>query len=270
MIISSTLLKRKLTVQTRQLLECLPSALVIAGVLSVNVSAHAQSGAVAGAFERNVLKRMAASGEASSVRSAERAALAKLWRDLDSETLAAIERRFGRHIGAERMSRAGLQPATIMDRAAFDKHLMAVEPSMSEARRKQILGYYFDKKVVINGNQMELPLTTAHERLHQLSHPGFRETFGGELNEGITETFARDIYRDIRLSGKPEVYANEQRVVSMLGSRVGEERLARAYFNGEFNSMREVLDADLGKGTFNRFSQAIRSGDIAAAEAILR
>lgn len=68
----------------------------------------------------------------------------------------------------------------------------------------------------------------------------------------------------------PKVYPQEQRVVSMIEARVGKERLSSAYFKGDMTSLRNRLDADLGKGSFERLAQAMRAHDMQGAEALLR
>ena len=200
----------------------------------------------------------------------ERAALAKVWRELDQKTLAAIARRYGSRIGAERLSQATRTPATVTDRAEFDKHLREGFPGMSEVERKNVLGYYFDQRLYVNGNHVQVPLTVAHERLHQLAHPRFRETLGRDLDEGLTERFARGIHSDLGIADAAKVYPHEQRIVNMLSARVGEDRLASAYFKGEMTALRSHLDADLGSGTFQRFAQAMKARDLKGAEALLR
>jgi hypothetical protein len=230
----------------------------------------AQAGSIAASVERSLARKLAQRGEVAVLTAAERTALAKIWRDLDQKTLVAIERRYGSQISAQRLSQAGRTPATFMDRATFDKHLRESAPDMSEAKRKQVLGYYFDGQVNVNGNQVQVPLTAAHERLHQLAHPRFRDTFGRDMDEGVTEHFARGIYGDLGLADMPQVYPQEQRVVNMLGARIGEERLASAYFKGDMTSLRNRLDADLGKGTSERLAQVMRAHDMNGAEALLR
>lgn len=245
------------------------SALLVL-VTEIGDPTPARASSIAASVERSLARKLALRGEAATLTAAERAALSKIWRDLDEKTLAAIERRYGSHIGAERLSQAARTPATIVDRTAFDKHLRENAPGMSEAQRKSVLGYYYDGHVNVNGNQVQVPLTAAHERLHQLAHPRFRETFGRELDEGVTEQFARGIYGDLGLADMPKVYPNEQRVVTMLGARVGEERLASAYFKGDITSLRTYMDSDLGTGAFQRFTQALKGHDLEGAIALLR
>lgn len=110
----------------------------------------------------------------------------------------------------------------------------------------------------------------AHERLHQLSHPKFSSAFGPKFNEGVTESFTRQIYTDMSLINAPKVYVTERRVADMLMARVGEEPVARAYFRGEIGALRKRLDADLGAGTYQRFAHALSAGDLSTAEAFLR
>lgn len=242
--------------------------LLLGAVVSGSVSA--QGGSIAASVERSLARKLAQRGEAAALNAAERAALARIWRDLDQKTLAAIERRYGSHIGAQRLGEAARTPATIVDRATFEKRLRESDPGISEEKLKRVLGFYFDGNVYVNANQVRVPLVAAHERLHQLAHPRFRETFGRDLNEGVTERFARGIHGDLALADLPKIYPDERRVVGMLEARVGEERLASAYFKGDMSGLRSRLDADLGRGTFERLAQAMRAHDMKGAEALLR
>lgn len=246
----------------------------------------AQGGVVAGAVERTLVKRLAQRGALAALSASERAALARLWGDLDAKTLAQIERRFGAQISKERMAQAAKTPATLFaEREEFEKYLMKLDPAMSEETRKRVLGVYFREQVAADGHQVFLPQTVAHERLHQLSHPRFKQAFGTPLNEGMTEMYTREIHRgfplnDIRYShgAKREivftplnrVYEEERRIAMMLAARVPEERLAAAYFRGEIGELRRWMDSDIGRGAFDRFATAMRSNDLKAAEQVLR
>lgn len=252
---------------TIRIVACLAAVLATASVV---VPAYGQGGAIAASIERRIAKRIAQGAGAAAVTAAERQALARLWIELDRRSLTAIERRYGRTIGQERLRKAAESPAAVMQRSEFDSHLRRVSPELSESERGRILGFYFDRRVVVDGNQVQLPLTMAHERLHQLSHPRFRNRLGESLDEGVTEAFARNIYGDLAVRDAASVYLEERRVVSMLGARVGETRLAQAYFRGEIGVLEREIDSQLGRGSFMRLSQALRSGDIARAEAILR
>jgi hypothetical protein len=241
-------------------------------VLGAGISdlAMGQAGSIASSVEKSVARRLAQRGEQAALSATERATLAKIWRETDQKTLAAIERRYGSRIGTERLGQAKRTPATITSRAVFDKHLREKVPGMTEAERQSVLGYYFDQRMIINGNHVQVPLTVAHERLHQLTHPRFRDTFGKDLDEGLTEHLARRIHGDLGIASAAKVYPNEQRVVSMLEARVGEERLASAYFRGDIASLSRYVDADLGKGSFQKLTQALRKHDLRSAEVLLR
>lgn len=64
----------------------------------LNSPAMAQAGSIAASVERSLARKLAQRGEAAVLTTAERAALAKIWRDLDQKTLVAIERRYGSFI----------------------------------------------------------------------------------------------------------------------------------------------------------------------------
>ena len=241
------------------------------------------------AAERAVLKRISGGATLSAT---ERATLSQMWKKLDAGTISRIHRRFGKHLVDVRLIEASRKPAAIMDRAAFDKHLRSMMPDKTPEERAKVLGYYFDRRVTVNGNQTDLPLTVAHERLHQLSDPRFKDLFGSRLNEGVTENFSREIHHDMRIATRvpfrdevpesymremtrktgvaPEVYSEEQNLANMLVARVGEEPVAKAYFKGDLGAMREALDSAKGKGAYGRFVEALLDDNFAAAARVLR
>lgn len=217
----------------------------------------------------SIKRRFAQQGEVAALSAAERTALQKLWRELDDLTLKAIERRYGSHITMKRLAEAARSPATIVERDAYEQYLRRHSPNLSDAERQEVLGYFTGQRAYVNGNHVQIPITVAHERLHQVSHPRFRETFGGDLDEGMTEHFARGIHNDLALHDMPKVYPVQQRLVSKLAARAGEEPLAKAYFQGEIGALQNQLDTDLGPGAFREFTLALRRQDLGRAESLL-
>lgn len=228
------------------------------------------AGAVTSAAERSAARAAATRSAPAAKSAAERAALQALWRQLDQKTLNSITKRYGQYIEPRRLEQALKSDATIMGRDAFDAYLKKVAPKLSEAERKEILGVYLDHKVTLDGQQVDVPLTVAHERLHQLANPRFRQALGDKLDEGVTELMARQIYRDLSLADAPKVYPDNVKIANMLRARVGEERLARAYLEGDIGPLRHIVDADLGRGRFDQFARAGREGNLDLAMQLLR
>jgi hypothetical protein len=216
---------------------------------------------VTGAVEAAAARRAAQQARSAAAVAAERAAYQRILRDVDANVIRRIEQRFSRHVRPDAVR--GLPPPTYLDRDAFDRALMQRYPQLSAEQRKAILGYATpDGKITINVNQPEAVLTLAHERMHQLAHPRFRETFGGGIDEGASERFARLVANDMRLADLPPVYPSELRVVDALGARVGFDRLSRAYFQGDVGQITRVLELDLGQAGAARFTRAAQRHDL--------
>lgn len=223
---------------------------------------RAVAGVVTSSAERAAARR--ASGQAKAA--AERAAMQKVLRSADENARRNIQRLFGKHLPD---SGRNLPPARLLSRDDFDLHLQRHYPQLTAEERRQILGYYSNNQVTVNFNQQEFVLTMTHERLHQVAHPRFRETFGTELNEGVTERFAKLASGDLHLKDLPPVYTRESALADTLGARVGLDRLSQAYFKGEVGQVRSLLDADLGPGTYRRFVEATKQADLDLATRIL-
>ena len=195
-------------------------AIVVFGAAELCAAGILQSAEAAAA------RRAAGQAKSAAVVAAERAAWQKIAREADASAVQNIQRRFGDYL-----PRSGqvLPPARVLTREEFDLHLQRHFPDMTAERRKAILGYHKGGAVVVNMNDQQFILTLAHERLHQLAHPRFRETFGHGLNEGVTERLAKMTARDLHLIDLPPVYTLEQSLAETLGARAGFDRVQRAY-----------------------------------------
>ena len=140
---------------------------------------------------------------------------------------------------------------------------------MKLAPNETLYGYYNGQTVKVNQNQIELPRTVAHERLHQLRSPRFRERYGENFDEGITEHLASRIYRDLNIKNLSPVYREHRTIVQMMEARVGEETIAKSYFSGNLGYLRGELDSQLGRGATTSILLATERGDFRAARRIL-
>jgi hypothetical protein len=207
--------------------------------------------------------------ERAAVARTEAQALSRVLTDLDRGTLRQIERRFGQHIPTERLSAARQAPTQFLSHEQYQERLTRVYPRLSAAERQQVVGD-FTRRPHVDRNQVLLPRTVAHERLHQLRDPRFRAQVGRGLDEGTTELLASRVSGDLGIRDLPRGYPAERRLVEMLEARVGEKPIAQAYFRGEVEPLRGLVDADLGRGAFDRVAQLMAERRFAEAEEILK
>lgn len=249
-----------------------------AGLLSAarrSVAARVESAAAARTAARGATRatEATAAGEA--------AALKRLHKQLDADTLARIEGRYGKLIDPARLSAARRTPTKFMEHDRYQRQLRRNYPSLGSDRSANIKGNHLDGKTYVDRNQVTLPRTVAHERLHQVSHPLFRSWFGPRINEGATTYLAgrirgdgalrvQNVRKDLSVERTPQTYPQERRIVDLMAARAGEKRIARAYFQGEpARDLVRDIDRQLGKDTLARVVKHVEAGDFTAAERLL-
>jgi hypothetical protein len=196
----SPLLKR--CVRRPLVLSALAAALALAlgsipGVVEAGSLGKSVAKAVAGRFGKTPAKE-ALKGEAAAAAKAaaerERAALARELRRLDVETIERIERRYGTYIARQRLNQARSTPGRLRNHEDCQQQLQRAYPELPASRRENVLGNYVEGRVYVDRNQAPVPQVTAHERLHQLADPRFRQEAGSRLEEGGTQHLAGRIY----------------------------------------------------------------------------
>lgn len=242
-------------------------SLVVAGLLVISTP-WADAGALSRTLFRELAERITARQLTTS---AEREAYHRILLELDSRTLRSIEKRFGNQIPRESLEHARQSASTFLDKDAYRLWLRKAYPDVSAKELSGVVGDTrpLTRRVTVNRNQVTLTNTLTHERLHQLSHPRFGASFGKELNEGTTDYFARRVSGDLNLVDAQVGYPAERELADMIVARVGEEPLARAYFQGNFNALAYSLEHDLGPGSFAALQRVLQRGDISAARALL-
>lgn len=137
----------------------------------------------------------------------------------------------------------------------------------------RVLGYYksSDGKVYINDalDRTVKSETCIHEGLHFCSvHDG--EQLQRRFNEGVTEYFTKKKAASVGLESATIAYRQEVEIVSQIADRFGEESLKKAYFHGEVNGLKTVIDEQLGKGAFDEISKCFEYGNYYKAKKILK
>lgn len=243
--------------------------IVGASLLPLAAYASALGKAVTKGAARSAGKALGGSAQKAAVAQAEARALSRVLKDFDRRALLQIERRFGQHIPAERLSEARKVTTQFLAHDRYQRRLREVYPILSAAERQQVVGD-FTRRPHVDRNQVLLPRTVAHERLHQLRDPRFRAQVGRGLDEGTTEHLASKVSGDLGIRDLPRGYPAERRLVEMLEARVGEKPIAQAYFRGETETLRREVDAQLGRGAFDAVARLTAERRFAEAEEILK
>lgn len=240
------------------------SPAVLGGVFSA-VAKSAANKTLARGAEHAAVDR----ASADAMRAAAEAAMRQQMEGLDRKTLDTIAKRYGAYVNRERLASARGCPSCFLDAKAYDRALARVDPKLSPEERQAVVGFYLDKTVV-NMDRRHLTRTVAHERLHQLASPAFRQHGGAALDEGATEYFAARIYPGMGLPEHAPAYPEAFRLFEQLGARFGEERLAKAYFGGRVTELARMVDAELGRGAFASIARAAEANRFDEAMQIVR
>lgn len=238
----------------------------------VSAAGKAATKRAVGAAERQGVRR-AATGKARQVplTPAEISALRNQHLKLDRQTLDLIEKRYGGYIPAERLQQVKGRPSTFLDKKNYQACLQKACPEIPKHERSTFVGHYDPRsdRIHIDRNQELLPRIVAHERLHQLSHPRFKERFNREFDEGTTDYFSANVRGDLHI---PEVAVGYQsrETIEMLSSRVGEQTIARAYFRGEIRQLEKAVDQELGRGAMSAIARYVEKEDFHAAQQIIK
>jgi hypothetical protein len=190
---------------------------------------------------------------------------------LDRLTLERIEQRFGPYIPKERLEHVKQERTRFLHDLEYRRHL-AQEYGASIKPDEQCLGDYHPESGEINVNRDHplVPLTLAHERLHQVRDPRFRDLLGSRLDEGMTEHLAQEVFTDPQIKDLGQSYPSERRLVEMMIARVGSQPLKRAYFRGEWIPLKERVDRELGNGALAEIVQHTEQGRYEEAEQIIK
>jgi len=188
---------------------------------------------------------------------------------LDRQSLNKIESIYGTYIPAERLRMARVSSVKFLNKDTYQKKLLKTYPNIPSKDRVNVVGHY-KGHVYVDSNDITLPRNVAHERIHQLGHQGYRLRVGRDLNEGTTEFLAARVYKDLHLQHVPVGYPLQRQIVEMMSMRVGKKRVARAYFSGRPDLLKNQLDQELGKGAFDKILIYMEKGHYDMAKQLLR
>jgi hypothetical protein len=134
------------------------------------------------------------------------------------------------------------------DNASFQNDLKKRHPDLEKKGidPDSVVGESYDGKIYINKDKADVG-TAYHEQMHHYSSSKFISSFGVvsgvKFNEGVTEYLTRKMYSGDR-SGH---YDTEEQLAEVVAKKVGDDTLAKAYFEGDDAAMKKVSDALAGK-----------------------
>jgi len=165
------------------------------------------------------------------------------------------------HVSLEFALSATIQ---IMERGSiYDSTLDALPKHMGEHRKTQLLNFQMGTKgltvhddgngtvvhlLQVQGRVDEMHGTYIHEVMHVYSNDDFKEQYGKDLDEGVTEFFAQEIMKKVDpdlLGRRGRVYQHERGLAEILVDAFGRKELVGAYFRGDTRIM-DLVKAALG------------------------
>jgi hypothetical protein len=197
----------------------------------------------------------------------EELAMQRHLRELDCSTLDDIERRFGQYIPQGRLERLRQKPACFLRHQEYEEHLR--QRGIEVGENESVLGDA-NGRVYVDREHILVPKTLAHERLHQLSDRLYQGMLGKEIDEGTTEHFASYLRGDLHIADMGKCYPEQQKLVEMLSSRVGDNTIARAYFQGDWIGLKEDVNRQLGDGALAEICGLAKQGRFEEAEEIIK
>lgn len=102
--------------------------------------------------------------------------------------------------------------------------------------------------------------TIAHEMLHASSSGNFLAVLGKPLDEGMTEKLTIDAFAKGGYSVASGVFVQEVALANRMCAAFGADVMTNAYFGGT-EPLKDAINEKLGKGSFYKFTQAVKAGD---------
>jgi hypothetical protein len=136
--------------------------------------------------------------------------------------------------------------------------------------KKDLLNGFVDKngKVWIHKDRGN-PATMIHEGVHKYAADALIKS-SQPLNEGVTEYFTRLVADKANLAKGRRNYQQNYECAKALAELAGEEALAKAYFDGDIDQLKNTVDNKLGNGKWEEFVKATRSEDWEKATNLLK
>ena len=198
----------------------------------------------------------------------EEQAMERHLKELDRWTVDRIDKRFNGYVSSDQMEKIRSEPAHFLYHREYYEHLR--ECGIKPEEGKIVVGDASEHEVYVDREHVLVPRTLVHERLHQLSSDGYKGLMGDKLYEGTTEYLARNAVGDPHLVDAGEGYPRETRLIETLSSRVGDDAIMKAYFQGDIRDLTRRVDKDLGDGAMARIANLVKEGRLEEAEALAK
>lgn len=147
--------------------------------------------------------------------------------------------------------------------------------SVATKDSKRVNAYRDENEIHVNLVRGDF-ITTIHESMHFFSHDKYREELGKKINEGTTEFFTHWLckrnginIRKITPDRLKEIYTNEYHAIYKLREVSGNSVLAKAYFQGDVDGLRNKVNSLLGGNAFDKWVRHMKAGQYNKANAML-
>jgi hypothetical protein len=111
--------------------------------------------------------------------------------------------------------------------------------------------------------------TIAHEMLHASSSGNFIGVLGKGIDEGMTEKLTIDAFTVSGYSVTSGMFAQWVTFANRLCAAFGTGVMTESYFGGTA-ALRDAINEKMGRGSFLRFTQAVKDGDWATANDMIQ
>lgn len=154
----------------------------------------------------------------------------------------AITEQFGKAIGDDALGKKDLaESLVVLPTDRFVTVALRYWPKKSAKDFETVSGFNEDDKVFIDAGKMTDVGTLIHESIHYFAPNTFVTAFGNDLNEGVTEHFARSTINKLRLDIARTKYQSEYLYASAFTAYVGEEAMRKAYFSGNVDALKTAF-----------------------------
>jgi hypothetical protein len=113
------------------------------------------------------------------------------------------------------------------------------------------------------------PATMIHEGVHKYSSKNMIKE-SQPLNEGVTEYYTRKISDAENIAPARRNYQKNYETTKALSNLVSEDKLSKAYFDGDINQLSKTVDKKQGKGTWDKFTELTKKKKWIEAKELLK
>lgn len=169
-----------------------------------------------------------------------------------------------RHVAGRLSSTPVVGHLHVVDEPTFRARYAAYAAARGMPNRPDEIGGFRD------GTELTVPDRShlgdaVHEAIHLFSHPAYGGAAGRDANEGTTQFLTLEVLRANGYGASDfRSYSREQRAVAAMAERVGAERIAAAYFDGQVSALIQAV----GRDRWLAWTTHMRAGEHQQAAAV--